>query len=247
MSTGVAVLRTDGLSKRYGGVRALDSVSLQVSAHERVGLIGPNGAGKTTLVNCISGVVRPTSGSMYLDGHDISRWSRHRRARAGLIRSYQNVRLFSGLTVAENIECGLISTCYTGNQARARVVEALAEHHLTDVARLLVRDLSYGQQRQTEIARVLIAEPKVVVLDEPAAGLGERDTRELEASIRSASERTGCAVVLIDHDMNFVMSVSDRIIVMHEGALVKEGTPTEIRNDPETIGLYLGTTVISGA
>lgn len=234
-------LRVVALAKSFGGVRALDGVTVQVAHGEILGLLGPNGSGKTTLVNCVSGVLEPTAGRVELAGRDITRWSRARRARAGLIRTYQNLRLFRDLTVAENVEIGLLGgVAARASERRRRVLEALAAQNLLDVARETVRQLSYGQQRRVEIARALVSEPRVLVLDEPAAGLGERETAALRATVMNARDTLGCAVILIDHDVSLVLGMSDRVTVLHEGSVLREGSPTEVRDDPRVTEVYLG-------
>ncbi len=242
-----ARLSVQGLSKRFGGVSALSEVDLHVGEGETLGLIGPNGSGKTTLVNCVSGVLESTGGSIYLDGTPITRWSRRRRARAGLVRTYQSVRLFPALTVVENIESGLLGRARLPTvRRRSLVLTALEQQGLGRVARVPVADLSYGLQRRAEIARALIAEPRVLLLDEPAAGLGEEETAELRAVLTETRHRVGLSILIIDHDVSLIMGLSDRITVLHEGSVLSTGRPDEIAHDPAVVAAYLGTAA-SGA
>jgi branched-chain amino acid transport system ATP-binding protein len=234
-----------GLSKNFGGVRALTSVDLSVGAGETVGLIGPNGSGKTTLVNCVSGVLAASEGTVALEGRNITRMSRARRARAGLGRTYQSLRLFKDMTVAENVECGLVSLGRNRPAARRRrVVEELERHNLADLSHVLVSDLSYGQQRRVEIARTLVSDPRMLLLDEPAAGLGDEETAELREMLVLTRQRLGLSVVIIDHDVSLIMAISDRITVLKEGHVLFSGLPSDVARDPEVIAAYLGTRAV---
>ena len=237
-----ALIEIENVARNFGGTKALGGVSLALSPGETVGMLGPNGSGKTTLVNCISGVLRPSSGRVLLGGVDVSRWSRVRRARNGLVRTYQNLRLFSDMTVTENIEVGIVAQGRESAAVRRRRVEAaIEEQQLTAVARTPVRSLSYGQQRRTEIARALISRPRVLLLDEPAAGLGDGERALLGAAIARATKEWDCALLLIDHAVDFVLESSDRIVVLHEGLKLCEGTPAEIQKDSRVTDVYLGT------
>jgi ABC-type branched-subunit amino acid transport system ATPase component len=238
-------LQVRGLTKNFGGVRALRGVDLAVGVGETVGLIGPNGSGKTTLVNCVSRVLAATSGHVVLDGRDVSRWSRPRRARAGLGRTYQSLRLFRELTIAENVECGLVRLGHHRSWARrSRVAEELEAHGLLEMSHVTVGDLPYGLQRRVELARTLVAEPRVLLLDEPAAGLGHEETEDLRDLLVRTRQRLGLSVVIIDHDVSLIMAISDRITVLHEGAVLFSGLPAEVANDPAVISAYLGTQAI---
>lgn len=230
-----------GIEKRFAGVTALDGVDIEVGQGETLGLLGPNGSGKTTLVNCVSGVVRPNAGRVLIDGIEIGHLSRDRRARAGLIRTYQNLRLFTDLTVAENIEVGLLAQGGRPREQRRNLVRrSLAEQGLEDVARLPVSELPYGAQKRVEVARALVSEPKVLLLDEPGAGLGSSETELLSEALRSARSRFSCAMLMIDHNVNLIMGLSDRIVVLSDGKVLRSGTPDEIAGDPEVISVYLG-------
>ncbi|MFL5796788.1 MAG: ABC transporter ATP-binding protein [Actinomycetota bacterium] len=235
-------LQVRELSKSFGGVRALRSVSLDVDPGETLGLIGPNGSGKTTLVNCVSGVLAPSRGTVVFEGSDVTRWSRTRRARAGLARTYQSLRLFRGLTVAENVECGLVrSTHDRASERQARVEAILDEHGLVELSGVPVADLSYGLQRRVEIARTLVSNPRALLLDEPAAGLADEETAALRELLVETRERLGLSILIIDHDVSFIMAISDRVTVLDDGRVLFSGSPREVARDPEVITAYLGT------
>ncbi|HEY7282427.1 MAG TPA: ABC transporter ATP-binding protein, partial [Actinomycetota bacterium] len=230
------------LSRNFGGVRALRSVSLDVGPGETLGLIGPNGSGKTTLVNCVSGVLAPSTGTVVFEGSDVTGWSRTRRARAGLARTYQSLRLFRGLTVAENVESGLVRTAADHTVARQTRVEAILDAHgLLDLSGVPVTDLSYGLQRRVEIARTLVANPRLLLLDEPAAGLADEETGALRDLLVATRQRLGLSILIIDHDVSFIMAISDRVTVLDEGQVLFSGLPREVARDPDVIAAYLGT------
>ena len=233
------VLRAAGLAKSFGGVEALSDVSVEIAAGRVLGLIGPNGAGKTTLVNCVSGVLRPSAGRVYLGETDITRWPRHRRARAGLSRTYQTLRLFPDLTVAENVEVGLVARGRAGSSGRsARVRRALEAQGLDHLQRATVGSLSYGLQRRVEIARSLIAKPRVLLLDEPSAGLGREETSALRELLAAARREAGLAILIIAHDVSLIMDLSDRVAVLHEGRLIFSGTPKQVAKEPAVLDAY---------
>jgi ABC-type branched-subunit amino acid transport system ATPase component len=230
------------LSKNFGGVRALRSVTLDVAPGETLGLIGPNGSGKTTLVNCVSGVLAPTEGTVVFEGRDVTRWSRTQRARAGLARTYQSLRLFRGLTVAENVESGLVrSTHDRTSERQARVATILDAHGLGRFSGTPVTDLSYGLQRRVEIARTLVANPRMLLLDEPAAGLSDEETAVLRELLVETRKRLALSILIIDHDVSFIMAISDRVTVLDEGRVLFTGSPHQVANDPGVIAAYLGT------
>jgi ABC-type branched-subunit amino acid transport system ATPase component len=230
------------LRKNFGGVRALASVSLDVASGEMVGLIGPNGSGKTTLVNCVSGVLAPNNGTITFEGYDITRWSRAHRARSGVARTYQSLRLFKNLTVAENVECGLIRRAHHRSRERRRhVASTLEAHGLIELANVPVADLSYGLQRRAEIARMLVSEPRLLLLDEPAAGLAEEETARLRDLLVETRNRLGLSILIIDHDVSFIMAISDRVIVLDNGSVLFSGLPHEVAREPAVITAYLGT------
>lgn len=225
----------------FAGVMALDGVNFSLNGAEIVGVLGPNGSGKTTLVNCLSGVLLPTSGRILHDGRDITQMSRDRRARHGLIRTFQNLRLFNGLTVAENVEAGLAAAPrqYSA-QRREQVRVALEAQDLLAVSGRRAGELPYGVQRRTEIARALIARPRVLLLDEPGAGLGHEECEILAISLRNARQAYGCAMLLIDHNVPFVASLADRMTLLAGGRVVREGAPNDVLSDPIVSEIYLG-------
>jgi ABC-type branched-subunit amino acid transport system ATPase component len=217
-------------------------VSLDVGTGETLGLIGPNGSGKTTLVNCVSGVLAPTAGTVVFEGSDVTGWSRTRRARAGLARTYQSLRLFRGLTVAENVESGLVRTSHEPTPERqARVAAILEEHGLSELSSAPVADLSYGLQRRVEIARTLVANPRMLLLDEPAAGLADEETAGLRDLLVETRLRLRLSILIIDHDVSFIMAISDRVTVLDDGQVLFSGSPREVARDPGVIAAYLGT------
>ncbi|MEX2201629.1 MAG: ABC transporter ATP-binding protein [Dongiaceae bacterium] len=236
------VLEVKAVSKHFGGVYALRNVTLQCRPGEIVGLIGPNGAGKTTLMNVISGVVVPSSGTITLFGQSLTGASATRCAIAGVGRTFQNIRLFGQLTVRQNIEVAH-TTCATHRAARIEMISVdniMAELGLADLADRFANELSYGYQRRLEIARALALAPDVLLLDEPAAGMNHKESDELILSVRAIRDKYGCAVIIIDHDMRFIMKVCERISVLHLGEIIAEGTPEEIQSNPAVIEVYIG-------
>ncbi len=250
-----ALLQVDGLSMRFGGLVAVDGVSFEVRLGEILGLIGPNGAGKTTVFNCISGFYRPTAGQVRLDGERLDREPGHRIARRGLVRTFQNIRLFENMTVLENLLVaqhdhldtrlwsGLLATRRYRQRMRTALDNAVSWLETVDLAELADREagtLSYGQRRRLEIARCMVQQPRLLLLDEPAAGLNPRETAELDALIVALRDKHGVSVLLIEHDMHLVMGVSDRIVVLDQGRVIAAGRPEQIRRDPAVIKAYLG-------
>jgi ABC-type branched-subunit amino acid transport system ATPase component len=230
-----SVLVVRGLGKRFGGVVAVSAVDLEVADGELLGVIGPNGSGKTTVVNCVSGVLRPTAGAILFDGQDVSRWPRPRRARAGLLRTFQNLRLFSELTVTENVEVGAST-----RRGRADVRRLLREFGLAPHARRAVCDLPYGFQRRVEIARALAGRPRLLLLDEPAAGLSESERDGLSETLLDVRRELGTSMLVIDHDMTFMLRTCERMVALHEGRTVFSGTPHEVLAHPQVVESYLG-------
>ncbi|MDQ2858395.1 MAG: ABC transporter ATP-binding protein [Candidatus Eremiobacteraeota bacterium] len=232
-------LAVSALGVRYGGVIALADVSLAVPSGGVVGLIGPNGAGKTTVINAVTGVRAPDSGTIALDGVRLDRLSQHRVARAGVARTYQNIRLFAQLGVADNVRAGAYRRTHALSDGE--VVELL-ERTGTRERNLARRagTLPYGEQRRLEIARALAAQPSLVLLDEPAAGMNPSESLALRGVIRDVA-RAGAAVLLVEHDMSLVGAVCDRVVVLNFGAVIAAGSPAEIARDPAVIEAYLGT------
>ncbi|MFZ0043677.1 MAG: branched-chain amino acid ABC transporter permease/ATP-binding protein [Solirubrobacteraceae bacterium] len=242
-------LRIEGLTVRYGGVVAVDGVNLEAGPGEIVGLIGPNGAGKTSLMDAVSGFAR-YSGRVLLDDEPIDRWPSHRRSVAGLVRSFQGLELFSELTVLENLQVphDRIGGWGTAGELVRPVrttlppvtVAAVREFGLESVLDMLPDEISYGQRRLVAIARAVAAEPSVLLLDEPVAGLSEHESAEFARLVRRLADVWGMAVLVIEHDLNFVMSICDRITVIDFGRPVCDGAPEEVRGDPAAIAVYLG-------
>jgi len=242
------VLETDHLVKRFGGFVATNDVSLQVAEGARHALIGPNGAGKTTLINLLTGFLNPTSGAVRLRGEDVTRLPQHQRVRKGLARTFQINRLFADLTVLESVTLavcerrGLTRRFWRPVGAHTEAIDEAAELlrrlRLLDVAHQRTRDLAYGRQRLIEIALALAAQPTVLLLDEPAAGVPTGESRELFETI--AQLPASVSILLIEHDMDLVFRFADRITVLVNGAVLTDGDPMTIANDPRVKAVYLG-------
>ena len=238
-------LRASSVSRSYEGVQALQDVSLELHHKEVVGLIGPNGAGKSTLVNLLTGFDFPSSGTVELGGRDITRWSSHRRARAGVARSFQHSRSFRGLSVRENVEVSALGVGARAGEARRRANELLELLGLTELAQAQADSLSHGDERRLGIARVLATQPLFVLMDEPAAGLPEAEAPQFGDVIRSIRDDHGGGVLLIDHNMALVMAVCDRIHVLDQGRTLAAGTPQEIRANIDVAAAYLGESAVA--
>ena len=250
----MSLLRLDGVTQRFGGLVALDAVSLDVAGGGVTAIIGPNGAGKTTLFNAISGFRAPTEGHVIFGGQTITGWSAEAVAALGLVRTFQLVQLFDTLPVLENVKVGRHLHTSGGlfsalmplrSRAIEREVDAKARALLGQVgldadANTLASALPYGRKRLLEIARALAAEPKLLLLDEPAAGLNRGETTRLAELIRAIADQD-VTVLLIEHDMSFVMNVADRVAVLDFGRLIAEGTPADIQRNKDVIAAYLGT------
>jgi sulfate-transporting ATPase len=246
-----ATLEVRDVSVHFGGVVALDGASLKVEPGKILGLIGPNGAGKTTLVDAVTGFNRPNSGDILIDGRSIAGWSPHRRARRGLVRSFQSLELFDDLTVFENLHTASDShsaRSYLGAVLPHReqelppvAIEAIHDLGLGDDLNRRAEELPYGRRRLLAIARTLAADPAVLLLDEPAAGLDTVESAELGRLLRVIVEKTNVGVLLVEHEMPLVMSLCDSIVVLNFGKVIASGTPDQVRNDPEVVVAYLGT------
>ena len=249
-----ALLRVEGLTRRFGGVVAVDGVSFAVQAGEIVGLIGPNGAGKTTVINLLSGLLPPTAGTITFGDQRIDRLPPHRVAAAGLARTYQNIRLFRGLSVLDNVIVGTHARTSASFAARLIVAPSVRreEERARETARALLArvnlagraderatSLPYGEQRRLEIARALATEPRLLLLDEPAAGMNPSEIAQLGTLIRALRDE-GQTILLVEHNMQIVMGICDRIVVLNFGRLIAEGTPAAIGRNRDVIAAYLG-------
>ena len=250
-----ALLKVSGLTMRFGGLLAVDSVAFEVKSDEVFAIIGPNGAGKTTVFNCVGGFYSPTAGEITMDGKAITGLPSHKVARHGLVRTFQNVRLFKQLTVLENLLVaqhtqvesrllpGLLKLkSYRQSEADAlsRAAQWLDFMGLREFANREAGNLAYGHQRRQEIARGKITQPRLLMRDEPAAGLNPQEKRDLQSLIDQLRREFGVAVLLIEHDMSLIMGISDRILVMEHGKPITTGTPEQVRNDERVIKAYLG-------
>jgi branched-chain amino acid transport system ATP-binding protein len=240
-------LRASSVSRSFEGVQALKEVSLELHRHEVVGLIGPNGAGKSTLVNVLTGFDFPDSGAVELEGREITGWSSHRRARAGVARTFQHSRSFRELSVRENVEVAALGARAGPREARRRADGLLELLGLADLAGARADSLAQGDERRLGVARVLATAPEFVLLDEPAAGLPEAEVPEFAEVVRSVRDDHGAGVLLIDHNMALVMGVSDRIHVLDQGRTLAAGTPDEIRGNLDVAAAYLGETAVPAA
>jgi branched-chain amino acid transport system ATP-binding protein len=233
-------LTAERVTVRFGGLVATDDVSIALAPGEVLGLIGPNGAGKTTLVNILSGFQRAHAGRVALAGRDMTRLAPSAFARAGIVRSFQAVRLFRGLTVAENVEVGLVGRGVGRAAARRQALSMLADFELAHRAGQRADALSYGEERRAGLARALSLEPRFLLLDEPAAGLAAAEAEDLRRAILSIRDRHGCGILVIEHNMALVMSLCDRIHVLNSGRTIAAGKPYEIKADPAVRKAYLG-------
>jgi branched-chain amino acid transport system ATP-binding protein len=248
------LLSISHLGKRFGGLHVLQDVSFEVPAGSIYGLIGPNGAGKTTVFNLITGLLEPTSGSIDFQGESLLGLPSHRITRRGIARTFQNIRIFKEMDLLENVMVGMHDHLHYGSlalflntpacraaekRARERAFELLSWVGLEHKANMLADNLSYGDQRKLEFARALATEPKLLLLDEPVAGMNPSEKTILMEEINNIRNR-GYGVFMIEHDMRFVMGLCDRIAVLNFGRIIAEGTPDEVRNNPDVIEAYLG-------
>ncbi len=249
------ILEIKNLYKSFSGLSALEDINLELKAGQIYGLIGPNGAGKTTLFNCITGIYRPDTGSIKFQGEEITKLEPHKIAQRGILRTFQNIRLFGEMSVAENIVAGTHTKSkqrwyhsffhdnfYRKDERKLweSTKELMEFFNLSAYALTPTKDLSYGNQRKVEMARALAAEPKLLILDEPAAGLNEQESAELSEIILEV-KKLGLGIMMIEHDMDMLMKLSDYISVINFGKEISQGIPSFIQNDPRVIEAYLGT------
>ena len=251
----MALLKINKLTKEFGGLKAVSNFNIEINKGELIGLIGPNGAGKTTAFNLMTGVYEPTSGQIDFDGKSLLGLKPYQVTQRGIARTFQNIRLFSDLSVLDNVKIayhfhvkyGLteavlrVGRYYPEEDAiEQKAMECLKMFKLDDRRDEIARNLPYGEQRRLEIARALAAQPQLLLLDEPAAGMNPQETHELMEMIRWIRDDLKLTILLIEHDMSLVMGVCERIYVLDYGSIIAEGTPLEIRNNPCVIEAYLG-------
>ena len=254
------LLKVDNVSMVFGGLRAVSNLSMHIDKGELIGLIGPNGAGKTTAFNMITGVYTPTEGKVYFNGQQSSGKKSYQVTQMGMARTFQNIRLFSELSVIDNVKIAYnMHVTYNLADAIVRDGKYLSEEeyitqkaldllkifHLEEEAHEVAKNLPYGKQRRLEIARALATEPKLLLLDEPAAGMNPQETKELMEMIRWIRKEFNLSILLIEHDMGLVMGVCERIYVLEYGMKIAEGTPDEIKQNARVIEAYLGEEVIN--
>jgi len=251
-----ASLRVEGVSLSFGGLKALQNVSFEVAPGTITALIGPNGAGKTSMFNCISGFYKPDAGRIVMDGQDVSRMHPPARARLGFARTFQNIALFRGMTVLDNIKLGrhahlktniFQALTYFGAAAREEeelraeierdVIDFLEINHIRNAP---VSALSYGLQKRVELARALAMRPRILLLDEPVAGMNREETEDMARFILDVKEEWGISILMVEHDMGMVMDISDHVVVLNFGQVIARGLPHEVQGNPEVVAAYLG-------